>query len=186
MGEAHPGGGTAFRHYLIIFIVHRVSLEYAPVGYRTDLYPGLFDWEFVPVPENRKAQGECYMVQNTFGNLIYTFDAAAGEALGKRESHTPKIEAPAQVKPDEQFILKISVGPHPNTVEHSIRWIMVTFEEEGRAFNPVFLGKISLNPVTTQPEVILNIKLQKSGVFHAVEYCNLHGLWSGKKEIKVK
>lgn len=126
------------------------------------------------------------MTAKTFGELIYTFDAAAGEALGKRESHTPKIEAPAQVKPDEQFTLKVTVGPHPNTVEHSVRWIMVMFEEEGRAFNPVFLAKVSLNPVTSQPEVILNLKLQKGGMIHAMEYCNLHGLWTGKKEIKVK
>ena len=126
------------------------------------------------------------MTGHALGDLIYTFDAAAGEALGKRESHTPKIEAPAQVKPDEQFTLKVTVGPHPGTVGHSIRWIMVMFEEEGRAFNPVYLGKVSLNPVTTQPELILNLKLQKGGVIHAVEYCNLHGLWSGKREIKVR
>ncbi len=125
------------------------------------------------------------MTGQKFGDLINTFDAAAGEALGKRESHTPKIEAPAQVKPDEPFSLKVTVGPHPNTVEHSIRWIMVMFEEEGRAFNPVYLGKASMNPVTTQPELVLNVKLQKSGVIHAIEYCNLHGLWSAKREIKV-
>jgi superoxide reductase len=126
------------------------------------------------------------MTEHTLGELIYTFDTAAGEALGKRESHTPRIEAPAQVKPDEQFSLKVTTGPHPNTVEHSIRWIMVMFEEEGRAFNPVYLGKASLNPVTTQPEMVLNMKLQKGGVIHAVGYCNLHGLWSGKKAINVK
>jgi superoxide reductase len=126
------------------------------------------------------------MTEHTFGELIYTFDTAAGEALGKRESHTPKIEAPAQVKPDEQFSLKVTVGPHPTTVEHSIRWIMVMFEEEGRAFNPVYLGKVSLNPVTTLPEMVLSVKLQKGGVIHAVEYCNLHGLWSGKRAIKVR
>lgn len=124
--------------------------------------------------------------QHALGDLIYTYDAAAGEALGKRESHTPKIEVPAVVKHDEQFSLKITVGPHPNTIEHSIRWIMVMFEEEGRAFNPVFLGKVSLNPGTTQPEILFTVKLQKSGIIHAVEYCNLHGLWSGKGEIKVK
>jgi superoxide reductase len=63
---------------------------------------------------------------------------------------------------------------------------MVMFEEEGRAFNPIYLGKASLNPVTTQPEMVLSVKLQKGGVIHAVEYCNLHGLWSGKKAIKVR
>ena len=126
------------------------------------------------------------MTAQKFGDLIYTYDAAAGEALGKRESHTPKIEAPARVKPDEAFDLRVTVGPHPNTVEHSIRWITVFLEEDGRAFNPVFLGKASLNPVTTQPELVLKVKLAKGGVIHAVEYCNLHGLWAGKKEIKVQ
>jgi len=126
------------------------------------------------------------MTAQKIGDLIYTFDGAAGEALGKRESHTPKIEAPAQVKPDDIFELKVTVGPHPNTVEHSIRWIMVVFEEEGRAFNPIFLGKVSLNPVTSQPEIVLKVRLAKGGVIHAVEYCNLHGLWAGKKEISVR
>jgi superoxide reductase len=133
----------------------------------------------------REMEGE-FMTAQKFGDLIYTFDAAAGEALGKRESHTPKIEAPARVKPDELFDLKVTVGPHPNTVEHAIRWIMVAFEEEGRAFNPVYLGKASFNAVTTQPEVTLKVRLAKGGVIHAVEYCNLHGLWAGKKEIKIQ
>jgi superoxide reductase len=126
------------------------------------------------------------MPGRTLGELIYTFDRAAGEALGKRESHTPKIEGPAQVKPDEQFTIRVSVGPYPNTMEHSIRWIMVTLEEEGRPFNPVYIGKVSFNPVTTQPEMTLTLKIQKGGIIHAMEYCNLHGLWSGKKEIMVK
>jgi len=126
------------------------------------------------------------MVQvKNLGELIYTFDNAAGEALGKRESHTPKIEAPATVKPDQVFDVKVMVGPHPNTIEHSIRWIALYQNEDGRAFNPVFLGKASLTPVVAQPEVVFKIKLQKGGVIHAVEYCNLHGLWSGKKEIRV-
>jgi superoxide reductase len=131
-------------------------------------------------------RGEFMTGQKSFGNLIYTYDAAAGEALGKRESHTPKIEAPAQVKPDESFDLKVTVGPHPNTIEHGIRWIMVAFEEDGRAFNPVYLGKASFNPVTTQPEISLKVKLAKGGVIHAVQYCNLHGLWAGKREIRVQ
>jgi len=126
------------------------------------------------------------MTGQPFGEMIYTYDAAAGEALGKRESHTPKIEAPAQVKPDQQFTVKVTVGPHPNTAEHSIRWIMVLIREEGRGFNPVYLGKASFSPVTTQPEMTLSLKLQKGGTIYAVEYCNLHGLWSGQKDIRVQ
>lgn len=126
------------------------------------------------------------MAAKDLGSIIYTYDAAAGEALGKRESHTPKIDAPAKAKIDEAVTIKITVGPHPNTIEHSIRWVAIFFYEEGRAFNPVNLGKVSFNPVTTEPEVTLKLKLQKSGVIHALEYCNLHGLWSGKKEITIQ
>jgi superoxide reductase len=125
------------------------------------------------------------MEMKDIGAIINTYDMAAGEALGKRESHTPRIEAPASAKPEEPFMLKVSVGPHPNTVEHSIRWIHLFFYEEGRAFNPINLGKFSFNPGTTDPEVTAKVKLMKSGVIHAVEYCNLHGLWSAKKEIRV-
>jgi superoxide reductase len=125
------------------------------------------------------------MEMKDLGAGIYTYDMAAGEALGKREGHTPKIEAPAKVKPEEAVRIKVSVGPHPNTMEHSIRWIAVFYYEEGRAFNPLTLAKVSFNAPTTEPEITLVVKLQKSGVIHALEYCNLHGLWSGKREITV-
>jgi superoxide reductase len=125
------------------------------------------------------------MEQKDLGAVIYTYDMAAGEALGKRESHTPKIEAPAKAKADETIVVKVTVGPHPNTVEHSIRWVAVFFSEEGRAFNPLSLAKVSFNAPTTEPEITLKVKLSKSGVIHVLEYCNLHGLWSGKKEITI-
>jgi superoxide reductase len=50
--------------------------------------------------------------QHTSGSLISMYDSAAGEAPGKRESHTPRIDAPVKVKPDEIFNLKVTVGPH--------------------------------------------------------------------------
>lgn len=119
------------------------------------------------------------------GELILTYDTAAGEALGKKENHTPKIDAPDAVDADKAFELKVNVGPHPNTLEHSIRWIEIYFYEEGRPFNPIMLSRVELAPVLSEPSTVLKAKLQKSGVLHAVEYCNLHGLWSSKKEIKV-
>ena len=125
------------------------------------------------------------MEKKDLGVLINTFDGAAGEAVGKRESHTPKIEAPDKVKADEVVTIKVSVGPHPNTVEHSIRWLEVFFYEDGRAFNPVMLAKVSFNAPTTDPDITLKVKFSKSGVIHALEYCNLHGLWAAKKEIIV-
>jgi superoxide reductase len=82
-------------------------------------------------------------------------------------------------------VVKASVGPHPNTLEHSIRWIKLYYAEEGRAFNPISIGKAVFNPGSTDPEVVFKIKFNKGGVLHAIEYCNLHGLWAAKKEIKV-
>jgi superoxide reductase len=120
------------------------------------------------------------------GEMINTFDAAAGDALGKRESHTPRIEAPKSVKADEPFEMKVSVQNHPNKVEHSIRWIEVYFREDGRAFNPIMLARIEFSPASSEPEAKLKVKLSKSGSIMAIEYCNVHGLWSAKEDIKVE
>ncbi|QOJ78621.1 class II SORL domain-containing protein [Infirmifilum lucidum] len=120
-----------------------------------------------------------------FGDLIYTPETASGEAISKVETHTPRIEAPEQVKAGEPFYIKVAVGPHPNTVQHSIRWVEVYFQEEGRPFNPVLLARVVFEPEYAEPDITLKVVLKKSGVIHAVEYCNLHGLWEGRKEIKV-
>jgi len=120
------------------------------------------------------------------GEIINTFDAAAGEALGKRESHTPRIEAPKVVAADEPFELKVSVQNHPNKVEHSIRWIEVYFREDGRAFNPTTLARVEFTPVSSEPEAKLKVRLSKSGSIMALEYCNVHGLWSAIEYIKVE
>ncbi len=121
-----------------------------------------------------------------FGELIYTPETASGEAISKVESHAPKIEAPNTVKADEPFTVRISVGPHPNTVEHSIRKIEVYLYEEGRKFNPILVASIDLTPVYSEPKVELTLKIKKNSVIYALGYCNLHGVWESRKEIKVE
>ncbi len=121
-----------------------------------------------------------------FGELIYTPEAVSGEAVSKVESHTPKIEAPNTVKADEPFTVRINVGPHPNTVEHSIRKIEVYLYEEGRKFNPILVASIDLTPVYSEPKVELTLKIKKNSVIYALGYCNLHGVWESRKEIKVE
>ncbi len=121
-----------------------------------------------------------------FGSLIYSEEKASGEAIGKVETHTPKIEAPEKVKAGEAFTVKVTVGPHPNTVPHSIRYIELYFYEDGRAFNPITLAKIHLTPEYADPNVTFTLRLKKSGILYAIEYCNLHGLWEARKEIKVE
>jgi len=121
-----------------------------------------------------------------FGGLIYTPETAKGEAVAKAESHTPKIDAPDRVKAGEAFTVKISVGPHPNKVEHSIRWVDVYFEEEGRSFNPIHLARLEFTPEYVEPEVEIKVKLSKSGTLYALGYCNLHGVWEARKKIVVE
>jgi len=144
---------------------------------RTDFVPKVL----LEHPDGRTWQ----MATKKLGDLIYTPESASGEAVSKVESHTPKIEAPEKVKADQLFTIRVTVGPHPNLIEHSIRRIEVFLEEEDRPFNPVMLATMSLTPVYSDPDVKLNVKLKKGGTIHAVEYCNLHGLWEGTKAIKV-
>lgn len=120
-----------------------------------------------------------------FGSLIYTPEKASGEAVSKVESHTPRIEVPEKIKANEPFEVRIKVGPHPNKVEHSIRRIEIYFYEEGRAFNPVHIATINLEPVYSEPEVTIKIRVPKNGVLYAIGYCNLHGLWESRREIKL-
>jgi len=119
-----------------------------------------------------------------FGELIYTKETK-GEAAAKAETHTPKIEAPKEVRKGEPFKIRISVGPHPNQPTHSIRSIEVWFYEEGRSFNPVRIAIIEFEPGYADPDVELTIRLEKSGVLYALSYCNLHGIWENRVEIKV-
>lgn len=119
-------------------------------------------------------------------NLIYSPEKASGEAISKVETHTPKIEAPDRVKAGETFKIKVSVGPHPNTVEHSIRWIEIYFEEQNRPFNPYMLARFEAEPGVTEPLLEITVKLRKTGTIHVLAYCNLHGLWENSKEIIVE
>lgn len=121
-----------------------------------------------------------------FGDLIYTPEVEDEMAISKRETHTPKIDVPESVKAGEQFNLRVYIEGHPNTIQHSFRWFEIYFYEEGRDFNPIFLARVGLTPEVTEQEATFKIKLNKGGVLHVLAYCNLHGIWENRKELKVK
>jgi superoxide reductase len=119
------------------------------------------------------------------------------QADWKTEKHVPVIECPDQVKADEVFEVKASVGKeigHPNTTEHHIRWIVLYFHPEGDKFT-YDVGRYEFNahgesvqganqgPVYTEPAASAAIKINKPGTLHALAYCNIHGLWESKQEI---
>ena len=127
-----------------------------------------------------------------FGELFQTAD-------WKKEKHVPVIECTDQVKTDEFFQVKVTLGKeiaHPNTTEHHIRWISVFFQPEGEKF-PYEIGRFEFTAhgesaegpntgsVYTHHEVSLSMKTGKPGVIYAASFCNIHGLWQSEKEIKV-
>lgn len=120
-----------------------------------------------------------------FSEVIQTAD-------WKAEKHVPVIDAPEQVNAGEKFSISVSVGkeiPHPDTVEHHIRWIQLFFKPENGKF-AIDVGKFEFNahgegPVTGDPVAMTNVKLQTSGSIIASAYCNIHGLWENGREIKV-
>ncbi len=120
------------------------------------------------------------------------------QADWKIEKHVPVIECPDKIKGDEMFEVKVGLGKevvHPNTTEHHIRWISLYFHPEGEKF-PYEIGHFEFNAhgesakgpnegsVYTHHQVVVSMKTTKSGIFHALAFCNIHGLWENSKEIK--
>jgi superoxide reductase len=110
----------------------------------------------------------------------------------KSEKHVPVIECPDKVTADEWFTVKVSVGkeiPHPNTLEHHIRWIQLYFQPEGNKF--VFpLGQVDFSAhgeatSFTHPAGQFTVKVNGPGTLLALSLCNIHGLWENSKAIAV-
>ncbi|MEE9524887.1 MAG: class II SORL domain-containing protein [Thermodesulfovibrionales bacterium] len=117
----------------------------------------------------------------------------------KSEKHVPVIECPDKVKADEVFEVKVSIGKeiaHPNTTEHHIRWTRLYFRPEGDKF-AYEVGSVEFSahgesteganagPVYTHHAATVALKLTKAGTLVATSFCNIHGLWESRKEVKV-
>lgn len=101
------------------------------------------------------------------------------------KKHVPDLEAPKHVKAGEAFPLKIKVGgfggvEHPSTLGHWINWVVLY-----AGLRPV-ARVYFLPPMTNGYEVTLQITLEKTTIFVAQAWCNLHGLWeSHEVEVSV-
>ena len=118
----------------------------------------------------------------------------------KTEKHVPVIECPDEVRGNEMFDVKVSIGKevsHPNTTEHHIRWIQLFFHPAGDKFayqvgNYEFTAHgesvegANAGPVYTNHSVTTTLKITKSGTFHATSLCNIHGLWESAKSVAVR
>jgi len=117
-----------------------------------------------------------------------TFEGVIKDKEGEgKEKHLPVIEAPDKVKAGEPFEVKITVGKevhHPNTLEHHIVYIDL-YHLKGRKDLPVLIGRYQFEATKAEPVVTTTIILEEDTTLIALEYCNIHGLWEGIKEIKV-
>ena len=101
-----------------------------------------------------------------------------------REKHIPHIELDKGHKSGKD-IARIVVGhdsPHPNTVEHHVVWIELygVRKENNQVVN---IGRATCAPVYSNPNVRFQInRIEEFKSFHALAYCNLHGLWGNSLE----
>ncbi|NLN15433.1 MAG: superoxide reductase [Tissierellia bacterium] len=111
----------------------------------------------------------------------------------KEEKHVPVIYAPESVKKGEEVEVKVIIGeeiPHPNTLEHYIRWIKIYFYPEGAKF-PIEIATFDFaahgeSDIYTEYFGVAKFKPNKTGTIIASSYCNIHGLWENSQELKVE
>lgn len=106
----------------------------------------------------------------------------------KHEKHVPVIDIVERT--DDKIVFEVTVGkeiPHPNTLEHHIKYIEVFFLPEDSK-TPVKVGKVEFSShgeydTFTDYKGRFELKTSKKGKLVAFSYCNIHGLWKGEKEI---
>jgi superoxide reductase len=99
-----------------------------------------------------------------------------------KEKHVPIIELVDCPECGER-VVKVIVGketPHPNTLEHHIKWIALFGVKNGLA---VHIATFDLGPTYGVPTVVTHAKLEDFSELLAVEYCNIHGLWESSQTL---
>lgn len=96
------------------------------------------------------------------------------------KKHIPHLEIDKGHKSGSDSV-RIVVGheiPNPNTVEHHVAWIELygVRKDNNQVIN---LGRASCAPVYSNPNVRFQVNaIEDFKSFHALAYCNIHGLWS--------
>jgi len=103
-------------------------------------------------------------------------DLIKGASQEGKEKHVPVIELVDCPECGEK-VVKITVGketPHPNTIEHHIKWVTLFGVKGGIA---VHVASFDLGPTYGVSTVVTHANLSDFSELIAIEYCNIHGLW---------
>ena len=106
--------------------------------------------------------------------------------MGK-EKHVPIIDAPSSATAGKPFNVTITVGktvPHPNTVEHHIKWIQLYAQEDGSQY-AAEVAKFDFGATLASPTVTVPVMLKKNSTLYALEHCNIHGIWDYSVKVSV-
>jgi superoxide reductase len=101
-----------------------------------------------------------------------------------KEKHVPHIEVRKAHGSEAEDLVHVLVGketPHPNTIEHHIAWIeLFGVKTDGQV---VDLGRADFAPSFTAPSASFHVPVEQFKAFHALAYCNIHGVWQGGLEV---
>lgn len=83
---------------------------------------------------------------------------APAKEMGK-EKHVPIIDAPSSATAGKPFNVTVTVGktvPHPNTVEHHIKWIQLYAQEDGSQY-AAEVGKVDFGATLASPTITIPV-----------------------------
>lgn len=111
-------------------------------------------------------------------------DILKGKESEGKEKHVPAIEVGKGKGEGDVDIVHVVVGkevPHPNTAEHHISWVeLYGVKKDGQVLD---LGRCTLAPSYTSPNVRFQVPVEQFKTFCALAYCNIHGLWEDCIEV---
>ena len=96
------------------------------------------------------------------------------EEESSKEKHVPHIEVSGD-------LIKVSCGKdimHPSTNDHHIAWIKLYGIDKDGKFRE--LGSANPTPALADPVVCFKVDAMNFKELHALEYCNIHGIWQNK------
>ena len=97
------------------------------------------------------------------------------------EKHTPKIEAPDQVKRGQWFEVTVTIGAggvHPSLAEHFVRYIAL-YKDSAE------IARVYLHPVFSYPKAVFTIALDEGGTLRAIAEPTHSAGWESSKKITV-
>jgi len=97
------------------------------------------------------------------------------------EKHTPKIEAPDQVKRGQWFEVTVTIGAggvHPSLSEHFVRYIAL-YKDSAE------IARVYLHPVFSYPKAVFTIALDEGGTLRAIAEPTHSAGWESAKKITV-